>query len=103
MRLKLWLLAVVLCAGVGGATGCAEDVGFVGVGGKCSTTQECGDGLVCFSGSCHSDTDGDGVPNIIDNCPDVANPLQEDLNNNGVGDVCEQDTTENNDNNDLEN
>lgn len=90
MRLKLWLLAVVLCAGVGGTTGCAEDVGLVGFGGKCATTEECGDGLVCFSGSCHNDGDGDGVPDVIDNCPNVANPLQEDLDNNGVGDVCEK-------------
>ncbi len=99
MRLRHWLLLVVLCAGLGGATGCAEDVGLGGFGEKCATTAECSDGLVCFSGSCHSDNDGDGVPNVIDNCPDVANPLQEDSNNNGIGDACETETPDNNDNN----
>jgi hypothetical protein len=35
------------------------------------------------------DSDGDQIPDNSDNCPDVANPDQEDTNNNGVGDVCE--------------
>jgi hypothetical protein len=35
------------------------------------------------------DTDGDGVPDAIDNCPTVPNPDQSDLNNNGIGDVCD--------------
>lgn len=35
------------------------------------------------------DTDGDGYPDSTDNCPTIANPLQADCNNNGVGDVCE--------------
>jgi hypothetical protein len=36
-----------------------------------------------------ADTDMDGVPNIKDNCVDVKNPDQIDLNNNGRGDVCD--------------
>lgn len=39
------------------------------------------------------DTDDDGVPDnfngVNDNCPPVPNPDQADLNNNGLGDVCE--------------
>jgi len=35
------------------------------------------------------DRDGDGIPNIVDNCPAVANANQEDSNNNGIGDACE--------------
>jgi hypothetical protein len=35
------------------------------------------------------DTDGDGVPDNADNCPNVANADQADLNENGYGDVCE--------------
>jgi hypothetical protein len=35
------------------------------------------------------DVDGDGVPNGSDNCPYVANPLQQDSDNNGVGDPCD--------------
>ncbi|WP_289039190.1 FG-GAP-like repeat-containing protein [uncultured Zobellia sp.] len=36
-----------------------------------------------------NDYDDDGIGNENDNCPNTANPLQEDLNNNGIGDVCE--------------
>ena len=35
------------------------------------------------------DTDGDGVPDDIDNCPFVPNPDQSDLDGNGIGDVCD--------------
>jgi hypothetical protein len=41
------------------------------------------------------DTDGDGVPDNGDNCPDVANADQTDLNENGYGDVCEPVDTDN--------
>jgi|GEM_PF-5767444 len=35
------------------------------------------------------DSDCDGIPDAIDNCPTTSNPDQEDLNSNGVGDACE--------------
>ncbi|HEY7138310.1 MAG TPA: PKD domain-containing protein [Acidimicrobiia bacterium] len=35
------------------------------------------------------DTDGDGVPDSVDNCPTVPNPDQADSNGNGVGDACD--------------
>jgi hypothetical protein len=35
------------------------------------------------------DVDDDGVPDGIDNCPDDANPDQEDSLGNGLGDVCD--------------
>jgi hypothetical protein len=35
------------------------------------------------------DTDGDGITDPADNCPTIANPLQADCNNNGIGDACE--------------
>jgi hypothetical protein len=35
------------------------------------------------------DSDGDGIPDDVDNCPTVANPDQRDANLNGVGDACE--------------
>ncbi|MEO1270473.1 MAG: pentapeptide repeat-containing protein [Myxococcota bacterium] len=35
------------------------------------------------------DRDGDSVLNAVDNCPDIANPDQADINNNGTGDACD--------------
>ncbi len=37
------------------------------------------------------DSDGDGVFNGTDNCPNTANPLQEDADHDGLGDVCDPD------------
>jgi hypothetical protein len=36
-----------------------------------------------------SDADGDGVPDEIDNCPDVANPSQAERDDDAVGDACD--------------
>src|SRR2546426_5662364 len=36
-----------------------------------------------------ADSDGDGIPDAADNCPEVPNPDQSDLDGNGVGDVCD--------------
>ena len=36
------------------------------------------------------DRDHDGVPDFRDNCPDVYNPDQKDIDENGVGDACQQ-------------
>ncbi len=35
------------------------------------------------------DADGDSVPDCCDNCPAIPNPLQDDSNSNGLGDLCE--------------
>ena len=37
------------------------------------------------------DTDTDGSANDEDNCPDIYNPTQSDIDNNGIGDACEPD------------
>ncbi|MEM6326343.1 MAG: LamG-like jellyroll fold domain-containing protein [Bacteroidota bacterium] len=35
------------------------------------------------------DTDGDGIPDLVDNCPFDANPDQADFDGNGDGDACQ--------------
>jgi hypothetical protein len=37
----------------------------------------------------HADTDHDGSSDFYDNCPLVSNPLQEDVDGDGVGDTCD--------------
>jgi Thrombospondin type 3 repeat len=37
-----------------------------------------------------ADSDGDGVRDICDNCPSVANKDQADDDNDGIGDVCDK-------------
>ena len=41
------------------------------------------------NGNCIYDADEDGICNQFDNCPQVYNPDQEDLNNDGIGDDCD--------------
>ena len=61
-----------------------------------------GTGSVCIPSGCADhpfdygfatyflpDDDGDGALNVNDNCPSVANALQEDFDGDGVGDVCD--------------
>jgi hypothetical protein len=57
-------------------------------------TDSDGDGVpdvcdICPDGDDHIDTDGDGVPKDCDNCQRNANPHQEDSDDNGVGDMCD--------------
>jgi len=37
----------------------------------------------------YSDGDDDGIPDFVDNCPDVYNPDQADSDGDGIGDACD--------------
>jgi hypothetical protein len=39
--------------------------------------------------SCTTDSDSDGIPNVMDNCPNTPNANQADWNFDGVGDACQ--------------
>jgi hypothetical protein len=43
---------------------------------------------VVQTGTC-ADADGDGVHNVVDNCPNAANADQADLDGDGIGNVCD--------------
>ena len=36
-----------------------------------------------------TDTDGDGIADLVDNCPLIVNTSQADLDHNGIGDACD--------------
>ncbi len=62
----------------------------------CVTDLDCPPGVPCITGAggaivaASPDTDGDGVPDHLDNCPYVANPDQADVDGDQVGDACDQ-------------
>ena len=51
---------------------------------------------VCVLAAASPDSDGDGRPDVSDNCPLVPNPLQENFDGDTLGDACDPD-----DDNDL--
>jgi Tol biopolymer transport system component len=58
----------------------------------CPPESACVADTVTFVDSPRRDRDGDGVPDLQDNCPDVANPEQTDGDQDGVGDACDGST-----------
>jgi len=54
--------------------------------------EDSGTAFVFFLSS-FIDTDADGIPNSIDNCPLISNAGQEDTDSDGVGDACEPQIT----------
>jgi hypothetical protein len=37
----------------------------------------------------NEDSDGDGIPDLLDNCPNDSNPDQADFDDDGIGDTCD--------------
>ncbi len=71
----------------------ALDDGTIAVGNHLSLVsgaQGPGTALVFACGDGCPDGDGDGVCDDVDNCPDHANPGQEDTDGDGIGDACEE-------------
>jgi hypothetical protein len=81
MRRVLASLSICL-AGI--LTGCAFDHGSLDNPGDDQSGQGSGSG----SGQ-PGDYDGDGVPDVLDNCNTHSNPDQRDHDNDGRGDVCD--------------
>jgi hypothetical protein len=88
---------------------CADDADcatgeFCGTGtcqrvqGVCSTDADCPPGIPCDTSSASPivpaspDTDGDGVPDHLDNCLADGNIDQADLDDDGTGDACDRAT-----------
>ncbi|MCU5783049.1 hypothetical protein MA04_02349 [Alcanivorax balearicus MACL04] len=77
-RLKtISLLLLVAVLGLGGLYGCKASGGSSGGGGDPTPNVQ--------------DDDNDGIPNNEDNCPNMPNYEQGDIDQDGIGDVCDDD------------
>ncbi len=62
--------------------------------GRCTSSAQCDGARTCVDGTCQDlpkDSDGDGILDSSDNCPEVANPDQRDEDGDGIGDACDDD------------
>jgi len=64
------------------------------LGDKCKANTDCISSTTCQSGKCQTpneDTDGDGIKDQQDNCPNDENADQGDVDGDAIGDVCDED------------
>jgi MYXO-CTERM domain-containing protein len=75
----------------GNSTAHAYEAVYGPPGGKNSCSLDAGDQHEVMVGIYipNPDADGDGVLNFGDNCPEIPNPLQENLDGDMLGDVCD--------------
>jgi Tol biopolymer transport system component/subtilisin-like proprotein convertase family protein len=72
---------------------CVENVGTaVKEHGTCQTAADCPTGSQCRNDlvlAAAADSDGDEIADPYDNCPQVSNPDQADIDGDGIGDACD--------------
>lgn len=75
--------------GIGDACGCLDPATGAPCGGElCDGLDNDGNGLVDEGCPDGGDADGDGIPDLHDNCPLTPNPDQWDGDGDGIGDAC---------------
>lgn len=47
--------------------------------------------LSWYGNASFADIDKDGIVNISDNCPNIANPVQSDFDGDKIGNICDAD------------